>query len=302
MNITIENFKRLVHFLTPVNSPTEFSPYSIFKPRDNKFEEVKAGPFKNEYIIIDQTYAYSLVIPAYNEEKRIGPFLTELTKGLNRNWEIIVVCDGNDRTADIARSHNGRFKVIESKHRLGKGGAILEGFKASIGDVIGYVDADGAIAVSEILKVFSCISEGCDVAVGSRWLNSSVVVSKQPLIRTVLGRLYHYLTFTFLRLTIKDTQCGIKAFRRSALLEVIPKVTIRNLSFDTSLLYNCKKSGSEIREVPIVWSHKDGSRVNSGKAAVVMFLSLIGIWMAHLKNSEVLLKIIISVWRIVEDE
>ena len=278
-----------------MNSSTEFPPYSIFKPRDNKFEEVKAGSFKNDYINIDQTNAYSLVVPAYNEEKRIGPFLTELTKGLNKNWEIIIVCDGNDRTADIARSFNGRFKVLESKHRLGKGGAILEGFKASKGDIVGYVDADGAISVSEVLKVFSHVSGERDVAVGSRWLKDSKVIVRQPFLRIFLGRLYHYMAFAILGISTKDTQCGIKAFSANTLYKILPQVTLKNLSFDTAILYHCRKSGSNIAEIPIAWSDVEGSKVNPVKTALIMFSSLIGLRLAHSNKHKIFANLLDSI-------
>lgn len=278
-----------------MNSPYEFPPYSIFKPRDNKFEEVKAGPFNNDYIGGEKTYVYSLIIPAYNEEKRIGPFLDHLKENLSSEWEIIVVCDGNDRTADIARSYNDKFKVLESQHRLGKGGAILEGFKASKGDIVGYVDADGAISVSEVLKVFSHVSGDCDVAVGSRWLKNSKVIVRQPLLRIILGRLYHYMAFAILGLSTKDTQCGIKAFKANTLNKILPQVTLKNLSFDTAILYHCRKFGSKIAEIPIAWSDVEGSKVNPVKTALIMFASLIGLRLAHSNKHKIFANLLDSI-------
>lgn len=245
------------------------------------FQNLAEEETKRDQQGIPLEYSYSLVVPAYNEEKRILPFMKQLSTMLPSNWEVIIVCDGTDKTAKIAREADYKFKVMEFEHRLGKGGAILEGFKAANGDVVGYADADGAISVHEVKKVFSHISGDCDVAVGSRWVKNSNVIVRQPLLRVILGRLYHYAAFAILGIPTKDTQCGVKAFKKSTLQKVLPHLTLKNLSFDTAILYHCKKLGSRIAEVPITWNDVDGSKVRPLKTAMVMFSSLVGIRLAH---------------------
>ena len=230
--------------------------------------------------------AFSLVIPAYNEEMRIGSFLEHLKAELPVGWEVIVVCDGTDNTANIVRSIDNRFKVMEFEHRLGKGGAIKAGLIAAHGDVLGYVDADGAISFSEVMKVYGAVNEDTQVAVGSRWVRGSRLEKKQPFTRMILGRLYHYFSFALLGLTIKDTQCGLKAFKMSILKDLMNSVTLKNLSFDTALLYHCLKLGAKIIEIPVTWNDVGGSKVHPFKTSIIMFFSLIGLRLAHSKSSK----------------
>ena len=271
-----------------MNSPYEFPPYSIFKPRDNKFEEVKVGPFNNDYIGGEKTYVYSLIIPAYNEENRIGPFLDHLKENLSSVWEIIVVCDGNDRTAEIAKSHGKRFNVLEFKSKLGKGGAIIEGFRRASGNVIGYVDADGALSSKEILKVFSRVDLKTPVAIASRWIRGSQILTKQPMIRIILGRIYHYVTFATLGITAKDTQCGLKAYDAEVLMDVMKRLKLMNMSIDTAILYHLKLLGYEIVEVPVTWRDVEGSKFSPFKTSLTMFATLVGLRLIHKTKSKIL--------------
>ena len=228
----------------------------------------------------------SLVIPAYNEESRIMPFLEDISKNLPEKWEIIVVCDGTDRTAEIALSFGDRFTVLEYGHKLGKGGAILEGFYRAKGDIVGYVDADGALGSSDIIKVFSKVDEQNPVAIASRWVKGSNIIEKQTFLRIFLGRVYHYTTFAILGLRQKDTQCGLKAFHKIVNEEVVKRLKLTNLSIDTAFLYHCKLLSFRVAEVPVSWRDVEGSKVRPLKTALVMFATLIGIKMAHSRNAE----------------
>lgn len=245
--------------------------------------------------------SFSLIVPAYNEEERIGSFLQELKLHLPLNWEVILVCDGNDKTADIARSIDYPIKILEFNKRLGKGGAILEGFRIAQGDVIGYTDADGAILPEDIFRVFHSITGPNMVAIGSRWVKGAKVEKRQPLARIILGRLYHYFTFAFLGIRHKDTQCGIKALSHDVVKKLFNKVTLNNLSFDTALLYHCKKIDVSITEVPITWRNVEGSKVNTVRTSIVMLLSIIGIRLAHSKNRRRFDKIITAVRNLTEN-
>ena len=239
-----------------------------------------------------QLYLCSLIIPAYNEEKRIGPFLEDLKAKIPQNWEVIIVCDGTDKTAEVAKKIDDRFRVLSFSKRLGKGGAIKKGFLAATGEVIGYVDADGAIPWESIQKVFEVVIKGETAAVGSRWMKHSKVVLSQPMLRVVLGRVYHYFTILFLKIKIKDTQCGLKVYKREVVSEVLKTLTISNLSFDTAFLYHTQKAGYRIVEIPITWKDIDGSKFSPFKTAFLMFIILIGIRLAHSRFSKKILKFI----------
>ena len=279
--VIIQSFMNKNNINFHLNSPAEMDEYSEFHKGNRVFDRGMVDDFRYNRDFDPLLRNVSLIIPAYNEENRIGPFLDQLSKELPRSWEVIIVCDGDDRTADIAREKDIRYKVLEYRRRLGKGGAILEGFRAASGDIVGYVDADGAISVREIIRVFSSISDNCDVAVGSRWLRGSRVTVPQPLLRVILGRLYHYMAFALLGIKTKDTQCGLKAFKTSVLAKVLSGVTLKNLSFDTAILYHCYRVGSRISEVPITWGDVDGSKVKPVKTALIMFSSLVGLRLAH---------------------
>ena len=223
----------------------------------------------------------SLVIPAYNEESRIMPFLQDVSNNLPENWEIIVVCDGTDRTAEIARSFGDRFAVLEYNHRLGKGGAILEGFARAKGDIVGYADADGAIGSSDIIRVFSKVDVQNPVAIASRWVKGSNIIERQAFLRIVLGRVYHYATFAILGLREKDTQCGLKAFHKIVNEEVVKRLKLTNLSIDTAILYHCKLLNFRVGELPVTWRDVRGSKVRPFKTALVMFSCLIALRLVH---------------------
>ncbi len=239
-----------------------------------------------------QSYLCSLIIPAYNEEKRIKPFLEDLKTKIPSNWEVIIVCDGTDKTAEIAKKIDDRFRVLSFSKRLGKGGATKKGFLAASGEIIGYVDADGAIPWESIQRVFETVIKGEKVAVGSRWMRDSKVLIRQSIARVILGRLYHYFTMLFLGISIKDTQCGLKVYKKEVISKVLKDITISNLSFDTAFLYHTKKKGFNVTEIPIVWKDMDGSKISPVKTSVIMFITLIGIRFAHSRFSDKILKFI----------
>ena len=239
-----------------------------------------------------QSYLCSLIIPAYNEEKRIKPFLEDLKTKIPSNWEVIIVCDGTDKTAEIAKKVDDRFRVLSFSKRLGKGGGIIKGFKAATGEILGYVDADGAIPWESIQKVFETVINGEKVAVGSRWMRDSKVLIRQPISRVILGRLYHYFTILFLRVNIKDTQCGLKVYKREVVNKVLKSITISNLSIDTAFLYHAQKAGYNVTEIPIVWRDIDGSKFSPVKTSIAMLIILIGIRLAHSRYSSKILNFI----------
>ena len=250
--------------------------------------------------IEEEQVAYSLVIPAYNEEKRIGSFLEDLNDRMPRDYEIIIVCDGSDRTADMARSYGDRFRVLQYKHKLGKGGAILEGFKNARGSVIGYADADGSLGISEIVNVFQSVKTSDSVAIASRWVSGSKIVVRQPVLRIILGRLYHYVTFFMLGVKQKDTQCGLKAFGKDAVHEVMKHLTLNNISTDTAMLYHCKLLNYSVVEIPVTWKDVTGSKIHPVKTSLVMFATLLGIRLAHKSKSRRMKAILKKMHRIVK--
>ena len=263
----------------------ESSEYSIFRPQGSNFEEIKYELPLEETKAVHDYVRYSLIVPAYNEEKRIRPFLEHLREIISNDWEVIIVCDGTDNTASIARKFGSIFQVLEFGRRLGKGGAVLEGFRHANGDIIGYVDADGALSVDEIRRIFGMVGPLQPVVIASRWINGSKIEIKQSLTRLVMGRLYHYATFAILGIKQKDIQCGLKAFNRNALFNIMGRLQLSNMSLDTAILYHCKLLGYPISEAPVHWKDVKGSKFTPIKTAMAMFFTLVGLRLAHSTKS-----------------
>jgi len=222
----------------------------------------------------------SLVIPAYNEEKRIGGTLTDYQAFAEQNYsdyELLVVCDGcTDRTPEIVKEfcrQDPHIKLLEFPHKLGKGGGILEGFRVARGDVIGFVDADGAVSPEEFDKLVKAL-DGVDCSIASRHMATSKILAKQSLMRRAASRGFNLLVRMMFGLPFKDTQCGAKVMKKSIVDSVLPKIMLRGYEFDVELLWRIKKGGYIIREIPITWRHRGGSTF-SLKCAPWMFINLL---------------------------
>ncbi len=204
----------------------------------------------------------SLVIPAYNEENRIQLLFDEIKAF---DGELIVVCDGTDRTADCVRQIAARrqdllINCLEYDHRLGKGGGVIEGLKAARAPLVGYFDADGSTSISEMQRLFSHLSHA-DGAIGSRWVPGSTLRVRQGFLRRMESRAFNLLIRILFNLTYNDTQCGAKVFKKTAIDTVLPQMTSRGFEFDVELLWRLQQAGFTVTEVPIIWQNKGDSRV-----------------------------------------
>ena len=204
----------------------------------------------------------SIIVPAYNEEKRIGFFLENLNEFAGT---IIFVCDGTDNTPVLIEkfaAENSRYNIrcLSYSHRLGKGGGILEGFRHSETAYCGFLDADGSASVKEMRKLFAALDDS-DCAIGSRWMQESNVVIGQGLGRKIQSRMFNLAVKILFGLSFKDTQCGAKAFRRDAILTVMPRIESTGFEFDVEILWRLQNSGFRIKEIPIAWEDRESSHV-----------------------------------------
>jgi glycosyltransferase involved in cell wall biosynthesis len=204
----------------------------------------------------------SIVIPAYNEEKRIRPLFDTIGRF---EGELIVVCDGTDGTArvveEIARTRTDlAIRCLAFNHRLGKGGGVIAGLSAARAPLVGFCDADGSTTLSEMLRLFSFLEEN-DGAIGSRWVAGSTLTVRQGLLRRLESRSFNLLIRCLFGLDFHDTQCGAKVFRKTAVDTVLPAMVARGFEFDVELLWRLRRAGFRIIEIPIEWQNKTDSRV-----------------------------------------
>jgi dolichyl-phosphate beta-glucosyltransferase len=212
---------------------------------------------------------YSVIVPAFNESARIGPALQKaLVYAASRGWnaEVIVVDDGStDDTVEVVRryalQHPG-LRLLENPGNRGKGYSVRNGMLHAHGDVLLFSDADFSSPIEEADKLFAAIAAGADIAIGSRWLRKDLQIRKQPLYRQLFGRMFNLALRLVLGLHYKDTQCGFKAFSRRAAQAIFPLQNIERWGFDPELLYLAKKFDFKVAEVPVVWVHRDGTRLN----------------------------------------
>ncbi len=221
------------------------------------------------------------MLPAYNEGDRIATTLEKVTNyAEKRRWnaEVIVVNDGStDNTAEIVRSCATRhpsLRLIENPGNRGKGYSVRNGMLHAHGDVLLFSDADLSSPIEEADKLFAAIKAGADIAIGSRWLDSNLQVKRQPLHRQLFGRLFNLALRLILGLNFKDTQCGFKAFSRHAADVVFPQQQIERWGFDPELLYLAKRGRLRIVEVPVSWSHREGTRINPLRDGFRMVMEL----------------------------
>ena len=229
-----------------------------------------------------QPSTYSIVLPAYNERERIAATLEKiLAHSQQRGWktEVIVVNDGSsDDTAQIVRGYadrNSMLRLLENPGNRGKGYSVRNGMLHAHGDILLFSDADLSSPIAEADKLFAAIAGGADVAIGSRWLKSELQTKRQPLHRQFLGRVFNLALRLILGLNFKDTQCGFKAFTRDAAQKVFSLQRIERWGFDPELLYLARTLHLKVVEVPVAWSHREGTRINPLRDGIRMFSELL---------------------------
>jgi dolichyl-phosphate beta-glucosyltransferase len=224
---------------------------------------------------------YSIVIPAYNESARIPATLQSVVACVRANkWsaEIIVVNDGStDSTAQVVRDialQSPEVRLIENPGNRGKGYSVRSGILQALGEIVMFTDADLSAPIEEADRLFAAIAAGADIAIGSRWLESGRQTHRQPLYRQLFGRCFNAVCRMVMRLPFADTQCGFKAFTRSAAHTVFQLQTIERWGFDPEILFIAIKRGFRIVEVPVSWAHDERTRMSYLKDGIQMLKEL----------------------------
>lgn len=229
----------------------------------------------------------SIIIPAYNEERRIGNtlgsygrFFQKLGRKKLIDTEILVVINNTkDRTEEIVRRYQKKYKMISYLNLKpgGKGLAIIEGFKDALkrkNNFIGFVDADMATSPEAFYALVKNIGNNYGI-IASRYVPGAEVNPKQRFSRIFVSRVFNILIKFLFLLNYKDTQCGAKLFRRMAIEKIINSLGMTQWAIDIDLLYNLKKKNLSIIEFPTIWSDKTASTLNVKKASIQMFFAII---------------------------
>jgi dolichyl-phosphate beta-glucosyltransferase len=223
----------------------------------------------------------SVIIPAYNEEKRLPKNLREISdylKKQNFESEIIVVSDGSsDRTCEIVENLKNQIpnlKLICEKINRGKGYGVKIGMLNAKGKYRLFTDADNSTPISEIEKFWPEFEKGADIVIASRDLKGAILDPPQPLFRRFVGEVFKYLRKIIVGLwEIQDTQCGFKCFKEEAAEKTFPKCKIERFAFDPEILLIAKKMGFKIKEVPVYWKNDLQSKVKF-KSMMKMLIDL----------------------------
>ena len=220
----------------------------------------------------------SIIIPDYNDEKRLAPTLVDTidyceNRGIN--YEIIVVDDGSkDGTSGIVNKINkirSQVKLIKLPKNYGKGHAVKTGMLNAHGQILLFADADGSTPITEFEKLEKAIADGAQIAIGSRAMPSIDTSVKTHLHRKIMGRIFNFFVNQFLLPNIADTQCGFKLFTAEAADFLFKMQRSNQFSFDLELLFIARRAGLKIQEIPVNWKNASGSKVNLITDSIKMF-------------------------------
>lgn len=235
----------------------------------------------------------SIIIPAYNEEKRlartlekIGQFLTTKTY----SSEVLIVDDGStDDTLQVASEYIKKFenlgislRILQNATNCGKGYTIRNGVLQAIGEIAIFTDADLSTPITELDKLINpIVVREKDIVFGSRALPESKITTHQPSTRELAGRIFNQLMKFVTGLPYQDTQCGFKAFHRNRTSWIFEKQKIFGFGFDVEVLFIAQKHGLRCLEMPVIWADVAGTKVSTLKG-ISAFLELLLIRWHHL--------------------
>jgi len=233
----------------------------------------------------------SVIIPAYNEEKRLLPTLERVCEYLSTKdfpYEVVVVDDGStDNTLQITKSianKNNHINILSNERNSGKGYSVRRGMLSARGEYVFFTDADLSTPIEEIEKCLPYLVNGYDVVIGSRSMPGADIIVHQPWYREKMGKIFNFMVNVVLLRGIVDTQCGFKGFKRDVAKKVFSRCRIDGFSFDVEALYLSRKFDYKIKELPIRWENSTLSKVSPVKHSIQMFKDLLGIKMKDLQG------------------
>ena len=247
---------------------------------------------RDEPTATDRPYL-SLVLPAYNEEQRLGASLRKLADylgGRDYPCEVIVVDDGSaDATGEVAESwaasmpESVQLRLLSHHHNQGKGAAVKTGCLAAEGELVIFIDVDLATPLEDSEGIVAALRDKADVAIGSRVQPGGYDMRRsQPWHRRWLGKVFTFFRRRLLLPDIEDTQCPLKGFRREAARRIFAAQRLSGWSFDAEILYLARRYGMTVAQIPVRWQHVEGSTLRvSPRTAFKVLWDLLRIRLLH---------------------
>jgi len=229
----------------------------------------------------------SVVIPAFNEEVRIGSTLDQVLFFLKQqpySSEIIISNDGSqDQTIAVAKERLSSFesRIIGSDKNKGKGYAVRQGMLEARGRYVLFSDADLSTPIEEITGFLKALQEGYDIVIGSRALPESNIEIHQAPLREIMGKAFNVIARMFSFRDIRDSQCGFKCFKREVARDLFSRQKIDGFSFDAEILYLAQRRGYRILETGVTWRNSPQSRVSILSDPLRMFFEMLKIRRIH---------------------
>lgn len=232
---------------------------------------------------MNESVEVSIVLPAYNEAKRLEASVERTAVALNKitsSFEIIIAEDGsNDGTDRISEYLTKKYDFvvhIHSDKRLGRGCALNRAFKISKGEILGYIDVDLATDMQHLEELIKFVRGGYDFVTGSRMLPDSNV--KRPFKRGFASKGFNFLTRLVLGSKLYDHQCGFKSFKRSSFFEILDEIEDTHWFWDTELFIIAQREGYKVKEFPVNWRHGGETKVNFTKDVLGMAKQIFRLW------------------------
>jgi len=228
----------------------------------------------------------SVIFPAYNEAERLAktlPRVLDFLRSQKYESEILLVDDGSqDQTVTTAEALLKGFphKVLRQPRNRGKGAAVKRGMLAGMGRFLLFSDADLSTPIEEVEGFLKELESGYQVVIGSRAMQTSDILERQPFWREWMGRIFNFCARTLAFRNIRDSQCGFKAFSQKAAQDLFSRQKLERFSFDVEVIYLAQKLGYRILEKPVAWRNSAQSKVSVLRDSLNMFLDLLRIrWM-----------------------
>jgi len=217
----------------------------------------------------------TVLIPAYNEQGRLGPTLAQLERFLDNtaiDYRILVIDDGSqDETAAITDDRGYRLSTLRLPGHRGKGAAVRAGMLAATGAVVAFTDADLPYDLQSLIQGYEYIRDGrCEIVFGARDLGEVVAQASRRLSRRVSTVLFRYFVSSLISRDVTDTQCGLKLFARKAALNIFLQTTVDGFAFDAEVVYLTHQLNISYCRIPVSLINEYSSSLSLSRDALPM--------------------------------